>query len=237
MQSQLVNIFLLSLVSMFNPTLLAAVTVMLLLPSAKRLMFGYLLGAYTASITAGLVIVFALHSSSVTSTAEHTLSPAEDIVVGVIAGLIAVVLGTGRDKPFAERRREKKDAKVKAKAKAGKPAQSLPLRLLGKGDPRVAFVVGAILSFPGVSYLAALNRIHKLNPGTVETVLVVVAFCLIEQMFLELPLLGYVFAPESTADRITRFRAWIGARGRAAAVIGGAAIGVLLITRGFINLR
>jgi hypothetical protein len=51
MQSQLVNVFLLSLVSMFNPSLLAAVTVMLLLPSPKRLMFGYLLGAYTASIT------------------------------------------------------------------------------------------------------------------------------------------------------------------------------------------
>jgi hypothetical protein len=237
MQSQLVNIFLLSLVSMFNPTLLAAVTVMLLLPSAKRLMFGYLLGAYTASITAGLVIVFALHSSSVTSTAKHTLSPAEDIVVGVVAALIASVLATGRDKPFAERRREKKDVKAEAKAKAGKPAQSLPLRLLGQGDPRVAFVVGAILSFPGVSYLAALNRIHKLNPGTVETVLVVVAFCLIEQMFLELPLLGYVFAPESTADRITRFRVWMGTRGRAAAVIGGAVIGLLLITRGLINLR
>jgi hypothetical protein len=168
MQSQLVNIFLLSLVSMFNPTPLAAVTVMLLLPSAKRLMFGYLLGAYTASITVGLVIVFALHSSSVTSTAKHTLSPAEDIVVGVIAVLIAFVLATGRDKPFEERRREKKDAKAEAKAKAGKPGQSLPLRMLGKGDPRLAFVVGAILSFPGVSYLAALNRIHKLNPGTVE---------------------------------------------------------------------
>lgn len=45
---------------MFNPTLLAAVTMMLLLPNPKRLMPGYLLGAYTTSITLGLVIVFSL---------------------------------------------------------------------------------------------------------------------------------------------------------------------------------
>jgi hypothetical protein len=46
MSSDLVDIFLLSLVSMFNPSLLAAVTVMLLLTNPKRLMLGYLLGAY-----------------------------------------------------------------------------------------------------------------------------------------------------------------------------------------------
>ena len=42
--SDLVDVFLLSLVAMFNPTLLAATTVMLLMPNPKRLMLGYLLG-------------------------------------------------------------------------------------------------------------------------------------------------------------------------------------------------
>ena len=67
MNSNLVDVFLLSLVSMFNPTLLAAVTVMLLLPNPKRLMAGYLLGAYTTSITLGLVVVFSLNGSSAAS--------------------------------------------------------------------------------------------------------------------------------------------------------------------------
>ena len=56
---------------------------------------------------------------------------------------------------------------MKAKREAGKPTESLPMRLLGKGDPRITFVVGIILSFPGVSYLDALDHIHHLNPGTV----------------------------------------------------------------------
>src|SRR5450755_3360464 len=89
MNSDLVDIFLLGLLSMFNPTLLAAVTVMLLLPSPKRLMAGYLLGAYTTSITLGLVIVFTLQGSGSESTSKHAISPAEDIVVGLLAVVIA----------------------------------------------------------------------------------------------------------------------------------------------------
>jgi hypothetical protein len=236
MNNQLVDIFLLALLSMFNPSLLAALTVMLLLPSPKRLMVGYLLGAYMTSITLGLVIVFTLSSSSATSTAKHSISPVEDIVVGLLVVTIAFVLATGRDQPFQQRRQEKKDAKLKARQEAGKPTESLPLRMLGKGDPRVTFVVGAVLSFPGVSYLTALDKINKLNPGTAETVLLVVGFCLMQQILLELPLLGYVFAPDRTQETVTRFKTWMGRSGRKAAVIGAAVIGVVLIARGLITL-
>jgi Sap, sulfolipid-1-addressing protein len=234
--SDLVDIFLLSLVAMFNPSLLAAVTVMLLLPSPKRLMLGYLLGAYMTSITLGLVIVFTLHNSSTESTSKHTIGPVEDIVVGLLAVTIAWVLHTGRDQPYQERRRAKKDAKLTAREEAGKPTESLPLRLLGKGDPKVTFVVGALLSFPGVSYLDALDHIHKLDPGTVPTVLLVVFFCVMQQILLELPLLGYVFAPDRTQDTVNRFKDWMARRGRTAAVIGAAVIGVVLLARGVITL-
>ena len=236
MSSDLVDVFLLSLVAVLNPTLLAAVTVMLLLPNPKRLMLGYLLGAYTTSITLGLLIVFSLHGSSTESTSKHTIGPVEDIVIGLLLLLIAWILRTGRDQPFQERRRQKKDAKLEAKREAGKPTESLPLRLLGKGDPRVTFVVGALLSFPGVSYLDALDHIHKLNPGTVPTVLLVVYFCLMQQILIELPLLGYLFAPDRTQDAVTGFKDTIARRGRPAAVIGSAAVGVVLIARGVITL-
>jgi hypothetical protein len=41
------KVFLFSLTAALNPTLLTATTVMLLLPSPKRLMLGYLAGALT----------------------------------------------------------------------------------------------------------------------------------------------------------------------------------------------
>jgi Sap, sulfolipid-1-addressing protein len=235
MSSDLVDIFLLSLVSMANPTLFAAVTVMLLLPRPKWLMLGYLLGAYTTSITVGLVIVFA-HQGSGESTSKHTVSPLEDIVVGALALAVAFVLRTGRDRAFGERRQVKKEAKLEARRQEGKPTESLPLRLLGKGDPRLTFVVGLVLSFPGVSYLDALDHIRKLNPGTVPTVLLVVYFCLMQQLLLEVPLLGYVFAPQRTQHEVTRFRSWMQRSGRTAAVIGATVIGAWLAIRGVINL-
>lgn len=236
MSSDLLAIFLLALLALFNPSLIAAVTVMLLLPSPRRLMFGYLLGAYLTSITSGLVIVFSLNGSGVEGTAKHTISPLEDILLGAIAVTIAWILRTGRDRPFQERRHAKKDAKLRARLAAGRPTESLPLRMLGKGDPKVTFVVGALLTFPGVSYLAALGHIHNLKAGVVPTVLVVVAFCLTQLLFLELPLVGYVFAPDSTQDRVTRFRNWMGRSGRKAAVIGATVIGTWLLIRGLVTL-
>src|SRR5258708_34576992 len=122
---------------MFNPSLLAATTVMLLLPNPKRLMVGYLLGASLTSITLGLVIVFSLSGSSTESTSKHTIGPVEDIVVGLLAVTTAFVLRTGPDQPFQQRRREKKDAKPKAKARAGKPTDSLQHRMPGKRAPQV----------------------------------------------------------------------------------------------------
>jgi hypothetical protein len=229
--NELGSIFLLSLLAMFTPTLLAAVTVMMLLPNPKKLMLGYLLGAYLTSITAGLLIVFSLHGSASESTA-HTLGPIEDIVVGLVALLVAFVLGTDRDAPLQRRRQRRHEAK---QAAAGNK-ESFPERMLGRGSARITFVVGVLLTFPGVSYLTALDRMAKLDAGVGPTVLLVVGFCVIQQLLLEVPLLGYALAPEQTKDRVTRFRAWLGRNGRRAAVVLAATIGGLLVLRGLITL-
>jgi hypothetical protein len=230
--SDLASIFFLSLLAMFTPTLLAAVTVMMLLPNPKRLMLGYLLGAYTTSITLGLLIVFSLHGSASVSTAKHTLSPLEDIGVGLLALLVAFVLGTGRDAPLQRRRQRRKEAKEAE----GAVKESWPERMLGRGSARVTFAVGVVLTFPGVSYLTALDRMAKLDAGVAATVLLVLGFCLIQQMLLELPLLGYTFAPDWTKDAVARFRAWLGRNGRRAGIWLAAAIGVALVIRGVITL-
>jgi Ca2+/Na+ antiporter len=226
------SIFGLSLLAMFNPTLLAAVTIMMLLPGTKKLMVGYLLGAYLTSITVGLLIVFSLQGTGSVESAKHTLSPIEDLVVGAIALLIGYVLLSGRGERLRERRQQRKEAKVESK----EPKESLPERLLGRGSARVTFAVGVVLTFPGVSYLTALDRMAKLDASDVELVLLVVAFCLIQQMLLELPLIGYTFAPDWTQDAVTRFRSWLGRNGRRAGAYVALVIGALLIVRGVVTL-
>jgi Sap, sulfolipid-1-addressing protein len=232
MSGDLASVFFLSLLAMFNPTLLAAVTVMLLMPNTKALMLGYLLGAYTTSISLGLLIVFSLTGSSAVSTARQTLSPCEDIVIGALALLIAFVLGTGRDEPLQKRRRARKESKQDA----GEARESWPERMLGRGSARITFVVGLVLSFPGVTYLAALDHIAKADSGTVATVLLVLGFCFMQQILLEAPLVGYLFAPDWTEDAVRRFRGWLARSGRRAGVLAAAVIGAVLIARGLITL-
>jgi Sap, sulfolipid-1-addressing protein len=227
----LVTVLFSAVLATINPSLLAAVTVMLLLPHPKRLMLGYLLGAYTTSIAFGLAFVFSLHGSSAVRTSKHTLSPGEDVVAGIVAVAIAVVLATGRDaalRSWVAKRRH-------PKTEATNSEQSWQQRMLGKGSARITFAVGVVLSFPGVSYLNALGHIVKLNPGTVLSVLLVIYFCVLQQILLELPLLGYLFAPDSTQRAVSRTQDWLHRRGRTLVVIGLGAIGVVLVIRGLIT--
>lgn len=216
------DVFVLSLTAALNPTLLAASTLMMLLPNAKSVMLGYLLGALLMSITLGLVIVFALEGSAAVSTTKHTLSPAATLTLGAVALVLAFVLGSDRGQGRSERRRDK-----------GPPRWH---RALERGSPRITFVVGALLTLPGASYIAGLTRIHKLNYSPAATVALIVAFNLVMLALLEVPLLGFVIAPDRTINTIHRARAWVSSRGRQVASRALAVIGCLLVIKGVVEL-
>jgi Sap, sulfolipid-1-addressing protein len=222
------DIFLLSLVAAANAALLAAVTVMLFLPSPKRLLIGFLLGALLMSLTSGFLIVFVVHQSGATTTTQNSISPAADIALGLIALVIAYVLGSERAERRRQRKREMKEGVEKGPSKVE--------RVLGRGSARIAFVVGVALTLPGVAYLAALRDLDNLDYGTVPTVLVILGFNVMLLLFLEIPLVGYVLAPERTVVAVQDFRAWLTRNGLRMAIIASAAIGVLLVGRGVIGL-
>ncbi|MFL5897145.1 MAG: GAP family protein [Solirubrobacterales bacterium] len=220
----LATILVLAFSAMLNPTLLAAVTLMMLLPETKRLMLGYLLGSYLTSISLGLLIVFSLHDSGSVETARNTLTPAEDIVLGTIALIVGLVLRSDR----GERRRKQKEEEPKR--------ESWPQRLLGRGSAKVAFAVGAVLSFPGASYLVALDRIAHLDAGAGAAAALVICFCLVQQVLLEAPLIGYAVSPEWTQRAVDRFSRWLREKGRQTAAAGAVVIGLLLLLRGLLEL-
>jgi hypothetical protein len=222
------QVFVFALTAALNPTLLTAVTVMLTLEKPKRLLTGYLLGAYVTSITCGLLLVFALPRSSASSTAKHSVNPVLNIVLGALILLIVFIVGTGRDRrrrAWSERRHERAKDKPPPRWR----------RQLSKGSARDTFVVGVLLSFPGASYIAGMDLLHKQNAGTAVTVLVVVAFNVIMLALLELPLIGYATRPEWTAAAVERFSDWLLRRGGQVALKAGGVAGILLILRGIVN--
>lgn len=222
------SIFLLSLLAMFNPTLLAAVTIMMLLPDPRKLITGYLLGAYVASIGLGWAIVFSFNQSSAVESSRKTLSPLEDLVLGAILILVGWALLSGRVKQIKETRKRHHEEKHGPK----EVKESLPERLLGRGSMRITFAVGALLSLPGASYFVALDKIAKLDWPSATTALAVIIFCLIQQLLLELPLAGFWLAPDWTARAVVRFREWIEKSSARAAGYVALTLGCLLIIRG-----
>ncbi len=222
------QVYIFALTAALNPTLLAAVTVMLTLTKPKRLLIGYLCGAAVTSVTCGLLLVFALPNSGTSSTAKHTVNPVLNIALGALILVIVGVVATGRDKrrqAWSERKREKAKDKPPPRWR----------RELSKGSARATFVVGALLSFPGASYIAGMDRLRHQQVSTLETVIAVLLFNAIMLILLELPLIGYATNPEWTEAAVQRFSDWLTQHGGRAAMIAGTTIGVILVARGVIN--
>ncbi|MBV9309750.1 MAG: GAP family protein [Solirubrobacterales bacterium] len=223
------RVFALALTAALNPSLLAAVTLMLTLSRPKRLLLGYLLGAALTSLACGFVLVFAIPHSSTSSTSQHTVSPAIDITLGALVLLVVFVVATGRDRrrqAWSQRRRERAE---------GKPPPRW-MGMLSKGSARDTFVIGVLLSFPGASYIVGMDTLSRQKIGTGAVVAIVFAFNAIQLALLEAPLVGYTFAPDWTEDAVRRFSGLLRRRGGQIGVIVATVIGGLLILRGLLNL-
>ena len=92
------------------------------------------------------------------------------------------------------------------------------------------------LNLPGALYLVALKDIAAASYPAAESALLIIAYNLIMFALAEVPLVGYLVAPDATRDRVTRFNAWLGENGRLIAAVLCGLAGVLLILRGVVDL-
>ena len=212
-----------SFASALNPTLLAATTVMLLLPNPEKLMLGYWLGAMAMSLTCGLLLVYALQGSGTAATTKSTLTPVEDLVLATAALIIAGLLASGA----IARARARRAERHKKPKKTPKWQQRIT-----SGTFATTFALGVALSLPGATYLLLLHRLSKLHYSVVATTLVLIGSNLIQLIVLEVPMLAFAIWPKQTPEAIDHAKAWIHRHGRDYAAVALAVIGVTLAVRG-----
>jgi uncharacterized membrane protein YidH (DUF202 family) len=212
-----------SFASALNPTLLAAVTVMLLLPHPEKLMLGYWLGAMAMGTASGLLVIYTLSGSGAAGTTKHTLTPVEDLVLAALALVGAAVLATGAAKRARARRAGRREKPKKS------PKWEQRMR---HGTAATAFVLGVALSLPGATYLLLLDRLSKLHYSTALTTLVLIGSNLIQLIMLEVPMLAFAIWPEQTPKAIDGAKAWIAKHAREYGAAALAVIGVALAVRG-----
>ncbi len=195
------------------PTLLACVAIIISRPSPRRLLLAFYAGAVLTSVSTGIAVlaVFA-NGNAVLGSTRSAPHPATSIVAGVGALLGAWLMASARGEAILARWRTSHSHRRKPKQKE-KNGESWTERTLGRASWRAAFLVGAIINLPGPFYLLALGDIARGSYSTVVQVALILLFNAIMFLLLEVPLVGYLVRPETTAERVATMSHWLNANG------------------------
>ena len=224
----LLDLLPLALGSAIYPTLMAMVVLILSRPNPRRLLAAYLAGALLISLTVGFLVVGVLNAGNVVGGSDRTVSPAVDIVVGLLALLLFWVMLTDRDRRLRERRRLKREERVDD----GRDPWSR--RILARDSRGLTFVVGVVLNLPGALYLVALKDIAASDLSTATDVVLIVLYNLIMFTWAEIPLIGYSTSPDRTRELVAKTNEWLGGHSRRIAMALCGAAAAYLIARGAI---
>jgi hypothetical protein len=207
------------------PPLLAGIIILLARDKAVAMLAAFMAGGMLVTFVLGLLIVFVL-GAWLSNRSQNTTSPIVDIVIGVMSLVGAFVLH--------QRIRERERGVVRA-AKKPKDGPSRTQLMLNEGTPWAAFAAGLILNLPGIWYLDALKDIADSNPSTATVIVDILVFIVIMFSLAELPLIGYMVAPEATQLRVASFQAWMSRNARTVGMWAAALIGVYLLIKGIVN--
>jgi hypothetical protein len=219
------EILLLGVLAAFWPTLLAVVLVAIRAPHPVRILVAFLAGGLLTCIVIGGVVVHLLRGTALVSDSQHTTDPVVEITCGLLALVAAYALRRYRStRPHKPKERRADDHPPWAE------------RVLGTGGVFLAFAVGIVLNIvPGVVPVVAMKDIAQLDVGAAETLAILAFFYVIMFAFVEIPLIGYLFAPSRTQAAVSRFNAWLGANVLLLAIWALVAAGVYLIVRGAVS--
>ena len=224
------SFFVFAFTAALNPTLLAVTTLLLSLPSPRRLLGGYLVGALAISFTCGLLLVFALSTTgSAGNDSKNYVSPTINILFGAFILFVVARIARHRDRvlhAWSEHRHQKHQDKPPPRWR----------RALTDATPRKAFILGIVLTLPGASFVAGMHQLSKQQLGVPAKVGLVLVFNVIQLLILEVPLVGYFINPDRTDAAIRRFRDFLSRDGNRILLIGGTVVGLLLLASGIIGL-
>src|SRR5262245_15544574 len=200
-------------------------------PRPSRMLITYYAGGLVASFTAAFVLITAFSTGHSLGASNRSVGPTVDIAAGLLALAVFWVLVSGRDRPVRERRERKREAKTSS----GEEREPWSRRLLQRNSTGLTFGVALALNLPGAMYLVALKDIAESSVGTPRKILWVVLYNAVMFTLVEVPILGYAFAPDRTRGRVEAFNNWLGGHGRQIAMVLTATAGVALVARGLIT--
>ncbi len=198
----LLQIALLAIGSMFWPLLLVVVVIALETTQPAKILVWFYVGGFITATSVGAALVFLLQDSPLMTGPRLPSAPWVDIGLGVAA----VVLGFALRR--AHRRRERRRARREAAKKRSRTKDKLQ-RLVENGGP-LAFAGGVVGSVvPGPLVILGMAQVAQLGYSTVATLVVILCFFVIVFTFIEVPIGGFVIAPERTKATTVKVKGWL----------------------------
>ena len=185
----------------------------------------YLVGAMGFSIAFGVGILLALHGSGALRHPSGATSAIVEVAAGALLITVAAFVFSGRAAQWHPRRRCQPDDN-----RSHRP--SLEERALGHDSLWIAWAAGALYSAPGAYYLTGLALLAKLDRPMPINAVVIVAFNVIMFALIELPLLGFLFAPDKTRKLAQQLNRWMSRHKRTLVIVAAGAGGVYLLVSG-----
>jgi hypothetical protein len=220
----------------FEPIRIGLTVMMLNRPRPMRQLLAFLCGGFAMGLGVGLVVLFILRHTLFTAT--NLTLPKVQIVIGLLALLIAAVLATNISA------RQFKRAPLAGAAVGAVVAEPTPSSALDKVSTRllrgrslwVAGAAGLGIAGPSVDYLAALAVIVASGAAPAVQAGALLTFNVVAFALVEIPLVSYLIAPDKTRALMAALHDWIRSRRRREVAALLAAAGCVMLAVGVIGL-
>jgi len=222
--------------------LLAVVLVIMTRPNPKPLLWAFWLSAMVVSCgVSGIVLAVFRAKGTFLGTTSKTVSPTIYLVVGAIALAVAIFAATRRGRELIGREMDKRqssggpDAHGSIGDRAQAKVQEVKVKAqeaLKRGSVWVAIGAGVFLGAPSPYSLAAVGLMVRNGYGLPTQLLLILVFCLITYLVVEIPVVSYALSPDGTATRVQGFSTWLGTHKIQAVAAVAAVVGVIFIVKG-----
>jgi hypothetical protein len=227
----------------FEPIRIGLTVMMLNRPRPMLQLLAFLCGGFAMGVGVGLVVLFSLRPRL--SAATNFTVPKVQIVIGLLALLVAAVLATNISARLFQRwplagAAVGNDAGVVV-AEPTPPSAlgklSTSARHLVQGSSLwVAGVVGSGIALPSVDYMAVLAVILASGAAPAAQTAALLTFNVVALALVEIPLIGYLAAPDKTRALMAALHDWIRSRRRRNVAALLAAAGCFMLAVGMTGL-
>ena len=162
----------------------------------------YLIGAVLMTVVTAVVALVIIRTTGLDQPRQREARYGLRLGLGILAAIAAVVVVARSRRPPPEPEPDRPEKK------------GIVSRLIANPSPRTAFISGALVFAPSVTFIAAVQVIATARAAVPVTALGLITVVIISVIVAWLPLVAYLAAPDATTRTLKRFNGWLRANGR-----------------------